>query len=250
VYLNLFGLILNLLQIFYDNILEEMKKTKRKKNHKEHLSTAGQVFLTTAAQAQLTKILCFKVCGVGYNHKDHCSLVGRRGWSHREVLGSIPSPYGHIYFATPPARSAAGPAHQVGRRTRLSGWPQDPPIRSADGPARQVCQWDTPVRPQDPPVRSAAGPAHQVGRGTRPSGLGHACQVGPGCQAHGTSLLASGTHLPGRSLVGPACGTHYQGWLVGPGCQVGWWNRAVRLKFTNLNGHIDMTRRRIAEVSV
>jgi hypothetical protein len=51
-------------------------------------------------------------------------------------------------------------------------------------------------------------------------------------------------------LVGPAHGTHCQGWLVGPGCLVGWWDLAIRLKFTNLNGHIDMTRRRIAEVLV
>jgi hypothetical protein len=69
-----------------------------------------------------------------------------------------------------------------------------------------------------PPACEAAGPARQVVRGT-------------------------------RSLVGPARGTHYQGRLVGLSCQIGWWDCAVRLKFTNLNGHIDMTRRRIVEVS-
>jgi hypothetical protein len=79
---------------------------------------------TTAAQAQLTKIIYLKVCGVGYKHKDRCSLVARRGWAHREVLGLIPSP--RALFILPPHPPV-----------RL----QDPPVRSAAGPARQV--WDT-----------------------------------------------------------------------------------------------------------
>jgi hypothetical protein len=91
------------------------------------------VGLTTAAQAQLTKILYLKVCGVGYKHKDRCSLVARRGCLHREVLGSIPSPRGHIYFATPPAR-------QVGRGTRPSGLGHEAimPGRSLVGPTVRV----------------------------------------------------------------------------------------------------------------
>jgi hypothetical protein len=144
--------------------------------------------------------------------------VARRGWSHREVLGSIPSPCGHIYFATPPVRSAAGPACQVGRWTRPSGRPRDPPVRSWTRMPGRIWlsgPWHQPVSSWDPPARS----------------------------------IACGTRL-WNLLSGSVGGTWLSDWLVGPDYQVGWWNRAVRLKFTNLNGHIDMTHRRIAEVSV
>jgi hypothetical protein len=65
------------------------------------------------------------------------------------------------------------------------------------------------------------------------------------------------THQWDDWLVGPACqvnwtccGTHCKGRLVGPRCHVGWWELNFRMKFANLDGHIDMTRRSIAEVLI
>jgi hypothetical protein len=122
--------------------------------------------------------------------------------------------------------------------------------------------------PLDQPVRLAVGPARQVYCGTRPSG--RTWLMGPACQASvGTRLwdlavgparqVSCGTRLPGQiwlmgparqAVLGPARGTHCQSQLVGPSCQVSWWDLGIRLKFTNLNSHVDMTHRRIAEVSV
>jgi hypothetical protein len=133
---------------------------------------------------------------VGYKHNHRSSIVVRGHRSDREVPGSIPRLCAGLKSFCHPARP-----RQIGNRTRPSGRPVGPgcqvvvpPVRSAMGPG---CQ--------------AIGPARQVDRGTHyqvsePCLPGRtvspACQVGPCYQAHGTSLSASGTRLPGRSVSG------------------------------------------------
>jgi hypothetical protein len=80
----------------------------------------------------------------------------------------------------------------------------------------------------------AAGPARQVGYGIRPPDL----PWDPPTR----SDLADGTRSSGQCWdppMGPTRGTHCQSRLVGPNYQVSWWDLGIRLKFTNLNSHVD-----------
>jgi hypothetical protein len=85
VYLNLFGLILNLLQIFYVNILEEMEKTKREKTSQRAFIHSGPSLLNHSGPGATNQNLKFKSVRRGLQSQRPLYLNGHIDITRRRI---------------------------------------------------------------------------------------------------------------------------------------------------------------------
>jgi hypothetical protein len=90
--LNLFGLVLNFIQIFCAKIKKEMEKYKKRKKHlTDAMGSRGPCLVPCGPIPRITRMYIIKTMGLVVYHKSMCTVVVVRWLLEEEVGGLNPS---------------------------------------------------------------------------------------------------------------------------------------------------------------